>query len=54
MDTLIVAGLLTVVYLIWNQGSRRSMLTAWWIVALVTGALLKYHITSSLGLGLTW
>ncbi|MEU1207029.1 DUF5993 family protein [Nocardia sp. NPDC005825] len=54
MDTLILAGLLGILVLIWKQGSRRSVLAAWWVVALVCAGLLKYHITSSLGLGLTW
>lgn len=54
MDTLILAGLLGVLILIWKQGSRRSVLAAWWIVLLLCAGLLKYHITSGLGLGLTW
>ncbi|GAB2529057.1 DUF5993 family protein [Nocardia heshunensis] len=54
MDTLILAGLLGVLFLIWKDGSRRRVLAAWWIVVLLCAGLLKYHITSSLGLGYTW
>ncbi|WP_162958165.1 DUF5993 family protein [Nocardia yunnanensis] len=54
MDTLILAGLLGVLFLIWKQGSHRRVLAAWWIVLLVCAGLLKYHITSGLGLGYTW
>ncbi|WP_405133649.1 DUF5993 family protein [Nocardia sp. NBC_01388] len=54
MDTLILLGLLGVLILIYQQNSRRSILAAWWIVALLSAVLLKLHITSSLGLGLTW
>ncbi|MEC3913537.1 DUF5993 family protein [Nocardia sp. CDC160] len=54
MDTLILAGLLGIVFLIWKQSPRTRILAAWWVVALVCAGLLKYHITSSLGLGLTW
>ncbi|MFF2552890.1 DUF5993 family protein [Nocardia sp. NPDC058058] len=54
MDTLILAGLLGVLYLILTQRSRRAILTGWWIAAIACGVLLKLHITSSLGLGLTW
>lgn len=54
MDTLILAGLLGVLILIYRESSRRSILTAWFVAALACGFLLKLHITSSLGLGLTW
>ncbi|WP_330183583.1 DUF5993 family protein [Nocardia sp. NBC_01503] len=54
MDTLILAGLLCVLFLIVGQSSRRAILSAWWVVVIACGVLLKVHITSSLGLGLTW
>ncbi|MFE3986528.1 DUF5993 family protein [Nocardia tengchongensis] len=54
MDTLILAGLLGILVLIWKQGSHRTVSAARWVVALVCAGLLKYHITSGLGLGLTW
>ncbi|WP_169812580.1 DUF5993 family protein [Nocardia acidivorans] len=54
MDTLILAGLLCVLFLIVRRSSRRAILAAWWVVTLACGVLLKLHITSSLGLGLTW
>ncbi|APB01831.1 DUF5993 family protein [Nocardia seriolae] len=54
MDTLILAGLLVVLILIWKQGPRRRAPAAWWIVALLCAGLVKYHITGGLGLGLTW
>ncbi|MRH91439.1 hypothetical protein GFY24_29025 [Nocardia sp. SYP-A9097] len=54
MDTLILAGLLCVLFVIIKQSSRRAILAALWIVALACGVLLKLHITSSLGSGLTW
>ncbi|MGV9413032.1 DUF5993 family protein [Nocardia sp. NPDC003693] len=54
MDTLILAGLLCVLFLIFRESSRRSVLTGWFLALLACGLLLKLHITSSLGLGLTW
>ncbi|WP_169814710.1 DUF5993 family protein [Nocardia crassostreae] len=54
MDTLILAGLLCVVYLIYKPSPRRTILWGWWIAFFAVCALLKYHITSGLGLGLTW
>ncbi|KZM68928.1 hypothetical protein AWN90_14295 [Nocardia terpenica] len=54
MDTIIFAGLLTVVALLYRQRSRRWVLAGWWIVLVATLLLLWHHITGDLGLGLTW
>ncbi|MEU0540014.1 DUF5993 family protein [Nocardia sp. NPDC005978] len=54
MDTLILMGLLCVLFLILRDSSRRSVLTGWFLAFLACGLLLRLHITSGLGLGLTW
>jgi len=54
MDTLIFAGLLATVAMMYQQRSRRAVLGGWWIVFVLTCLLLGHHITSGLGLGLTW
>ncbi|WP_203217883.1 DUF5993 family protein [Nocardia terpenica] len=54
MDTIIFAGLLTVVALLYRQRSRRWVLAGWWIVLVLTLLLVSHHITGGLGLGLTW
>ncbi|MEU8897922.1 DUF5993 family protein [Nocardia sp. NPDC048505] len=54
MDTLIFGGLLFVLFAIFTQRSRRVVLLAWWIVLIASLILLRHHITSGLGLGLTW
>jgi hypothetical protein len=42
MDTLLFAGLLAIVAMMYRQRSRRVVLLLW------------HHITGGLGLGLTW
>lgn len=54
MDTLLFAGLLATVAMMYRQRSRRVVLGAWWIVFVFTCLLLWHHITGGLGLGLTW
>ncbi|WP_448463997.1 DUF5993 family protein [Mycolicibacterium sp. XJ870] len=54
MDTIIFAGMLGALVLMYKQRSRRVIIASWWIVMIVCCAFLKVHITSSLGLGLTW
>ncbi|MFD3701921.1 DUF5993 family protein [Nocardia sp. NPDC058658] len=54
MDTVIFAALLLALVLIFRDSSRRAVLTAWWISFVLCAVLLKVHITSGLGLGLTW
>ncbi|WP_169813243.1 DUF5993 family protein [Nocardia jejuensis] len=54
MDTIIWAGLLATLVLIYRQRSRAVVLAAWWVMLIATALLLRHHITSGLGLGLTW
>ncbi|RDI61460.1 DUF5993 family protein [Nocardia pseudobrasiliensis] len=54
MDTIIFAGLLVVVVGLYRRRSRRWVLAGWWLVLVLTLILLRHHITSGLGLGLTW
>ncbi|GAB2654530.1 DUF5993 family protein [Nocardia goodfellowii] len=54
MDTLIFGGLLFTLFAIYAQRSRRVVLAAWWVVLVACLVLLRHHITSGLGLGLTW
>ncbi|WP_442930983.1 DUF5993 family protein [Mycolicibacterium sp. 050232] len=54
MDTLIFAGMLGVLILMYRQRSRPAIVASWWIVTIVCCLFLKVHITSGLGLGLTW
>ncbi|MEU6764132.1 DUF5993 family protein [Streptomyces sp. NPDC046853] len=54
MDTLIFGGLLATLYALHRQRSRAALLGGWWIVLVLTVILLAHHITSSLGLGLSY
>ncbi|MGW0248085.1 DUF5993 family protein [Nocardia goodfellowii] len=54
MDTLIFGGLLFTLFAIYAQRSRRVVIAAWWVVLIACLVLLRHHITSGLGLGLTW
>ncbi|MFI8977373.1 DUF5993 family protein [Nocardia asteroides] len=54
MDTLIFGGLLVTLVLICRDSRRKAVLTAWWVTFALCLLLLKLHITSGLGLGLTW
>lgn len=54
MDTLIFGGLLITLVLIYRDSVRRTVLAAWFITFFLCLLLLKLHITSGLGLGLTW
>ncbi len=54
MDALIFLGLfLTVALLFWKDDSRPALIV-WWITLVTTIFLLAHHITSGLGLGLSW
>ncbi|WP_371653503.1 MULTISPECIES: DUF5993 family protein [unclassified Streptomyces] len=52
MDTLIFGGLLVVVVGIWRRGVVGP--GAWWVVFVAVCFLLAHHITSGLGLGLSY
>ncbi|GGP34816.1 hypothetical protein GCM10010278_08860 [Streptomyces melanogenes] len=52
MDTLIFGGLLVVVVGIWRRGVVG--VGVWWVVFVATCFLLAHHITSGLGLGLSY
>ncbi|MEV0245175.1 DUF5993 family protein [Nocardia sp. NPDC050712] len=54
MDSLIWIGLLATWVVMFQQRSRRVQLALWWITLLATALLLRHHISSGLGLGLTW
>ncbi|MFI6939136.1 DUF5993 family protein [Streptomyces sp. NPDC050418] len=54
MDTLIFGGLLAALVVLFQDRPRRTVLAIWWVVLGATLALLSHHITSSLGLGLSY
>ncbi|WP_169801203.1 DUF5993 family protein [Streptomyces kanamyceticus] len=54
MDTIIFAGLLATLVAIWQDRSRGVVLGAWAVVIALVAVLLNHHITSGLGLGLTY
>ena len=54
MDTLIFTGLFAAGLLLFTKNSSRIATILWWIVLVATIALLSHHITSGLGLGLSW
>ncbi|MFZ2509858.1 MAG: DUF5993 family protein [Gordonia sp. (in: high G+C Gram-positive bacteria)] len=54
MDALIFVGLLVSVVLLFRQEKSRTALIVWWITMAATVFLLSHHITSGLGLGLSW
>lgn len=54
MDTLIFGGLLASLIVLFQQRSRHLVIGAWWVMLVATAVLLAHHITSGLGLGLTW
>ena len=54
MDTMIFIGLFATGLLLFTKNSSRIATILWWVVLAATIALLSHHITSGLGLGLTW
>ncbi len=54
MDTLIFGGLLATWWLLYRQRGRTVLLVGWWVVLAAVALLLSHHITSSLGLGLSY
>lgn len=54
MDALIFLGLFATVVLMFRKDDSRPALFLWWVTLIATGILLSHHITSGLGLGLTW
>jgi hypothetical protein len=54
MDTIIFAGLLGALVAIWQERSRSVVLGVWAVVTVLTAVLLNHHVTSSLGLGLSY
>ncbi|MDI3423923.1 DUF5993 family protein [Streptomyces luteolus] len=54
MDTLIFGGLLATWLLLYRRRGRTAVLVGWWITLAAVALLLSQHITSSLGLGLSY
>lgn len=54
MDALIFVGLFATALMVFKKEESRSATILWWVVLAATIALLSHHITSGLGLGLTW
>lgn len=54
MDTLIFGGLLATWLVLYRQRGRTLLLVGWWVVFGAVALLLSHHITSSLGLGLSY
>ncbi|RFU83944.1 hypothetical protein DY218_24795 [Streptomyces triticagri] len=54
MDTLIFGGLLATWLVLYRRRGRTVLLVCWWVVIAAVGVLLSHHITSSLGLGLSY
>ena len=54
MDTIIFAGLLGALVAIWQERSPSVVLGVWAVVTVLTAVLLHHHVTSSLGLGLSY
>lgn len=54
MDTLIFGGLLATLFVLHRQRSRAVLLGGWWLMLVLTVALLAHHITSGLELGLSY
>lgn len=54
MDALIFLGLFVTAALLFRKDDSRPALIAWWVTLVVTVFLLAHHITSGLGLGLSW
>lgn len=54
MDTLIFGGLLATWLVLYRRRDRTVLLVGWWVVLAAVVVLLSHHITSSLGLGLSY
>ncbi|EPH46516.1 DUF5993 family protein [Streptomyces aurantiacus] len=54
MDTLIFGGLLATWLVLYRRRGRTVLLVGWWVVFAAVALLLSHHITSSLGLGLSY
>ncbi|MEU8894058.1 DUF5993 family protein [Streptomyces sp. NPDC048442] len=54
MDTLIFGGMLATWLVLHQQRGRTFLLIGWWVLFAAAILLLAHHITSSLGLGLSY